>query len=731
VVKRGLGTRNIVRHFRDEERILAALNHPHIARLYGGGVTGNGAPYFVMEHVEGDRLDRYCDEKLLGLRERLALFRKVCSAVSYAHQRLVVHRDLKPANIRVTPEGEPKLLDFGIAKLLDPQTTAAVDQTITLQRVMTPDYASPEQIRGQPVTTATDVYSLGVVLYELLTGRKPYQLKSASAEELSRAIAEQEPTRPSTAVSESPKSKVANRKSLRGDLDNIVLMAMRKEPQRRYSSVAQFSDDIGRFLAGRTVIAHKDTFSYRTGKFVRRNKLAVAAAILVFLTLLGGILTTLHEARRAERRFNEVRHLANSLMFEIHDSVRDLQGSTPTRRLIVERALQYLDSLSSEGGAEPGLQRELATAYEKVGDIQGNPYTANLGDTDGALASYRKATAIRESLAAQRPNTDSTIDLALSYRGLGDIMEQKGDVTGCLANYRRSLSIIQELAKTTGTDRAVQIELARAYETMGDGLDRTTDNTARLANYQQALKIRRQLLAQTPDDAKLKRSTATSYMKVANVPGVKPAEAITEMKQAINMLEALAASDPQNARAHREVGFVHYEAGRLFSETGDLPAALASRRKALEIREQIAAQDPTNKQAEFDLATAHGELAESLTVAKSAAEALSQAEQAVAGMTRLVDADPTNAIYRRNVGLAYERVAAASNLAAEIEQSAEERLHHLNDARAAYQKAADVFSQLRTTGGLMPTDVGEPEKFAGKVAETTVAIQQLRNSQPR
>jgi tRNA A-37 threonylcarbamoyl transferase component Bud32/tetratricopeptide (TPR) repeat protein len=305
VVKRGLNSANILRRSREEEKILAGLNHPNIARLYGTGITPSGLPYFVMEYVDGRRLDQYSREEHLSIHDRLMLFRKICAAVAYAHQNLIIHRDIKPANIRVTSDGEPKLLDFGIAKLLDPKTATLAEMTITLAAVMTPEYASPEQVRGENMTTASDTYSAGVVLYELLTGQRPYAIKSRNPTEIARVISEQEPTRPSMAMvrnSTDSKFEIRDSKFLKGDLDNIVLKALRKEPARRYASVAQFSDDIRRYLDGRPVTARKDTLDYRAVKFIRRNKIAVAAAALVGLAIVTGVIAALWQAENARRQ---------------------------------------------------------------------------------------------------------------------------------------------------------------------------------------------------------------------------------------------------------------------------------------------------------------------------------------------------------------------------------------------------------------------------------------------
>ena len=727
LVQRGLNTHQILRRFRQEEEILAGLNHPNIAQLYGSGVTADGTPFFAMEYVAGGRLDEFSQQRSLDVPERLRLFRKVCAAVAHAHQHLVIHRDIKPANIRVTPDGEPKLLDFGIAKILDATAEETPEQTITVQRVMTPEYASPEQVRGEKMTTATDVYSLGVVLYELLTGQKPYRLTTGRADELARAITEQLPERPSTAArAQNSKIEIRKSKILRGDLDNIVLMAMRKEPARRYASVALFADDIRRHLEGRTVLARADTLGYRASKFIQRNKVGVAAAVVVFLSLAAGIITTTREARRAQRRFDEVRRLANSLMFEIHDSVQHLQGSTPTRRLIVDRALQYLDSLSSEAGADVSLQRELATAYEKVGDIQGNPYSANLGDTEGALASYRKAVAIREMVARTERSIQAQIELGRSYRGLGDVMEQKGDVAECLRSYRHSLSIFEQLAASTPADSAVRDELARANDTLGDGLGRTEEQAERRRVYEKALEIRQRFLADDPSDVKLQRGVAIGLMKIAGLPDTEKPAAVDHMKRAIDMLEALSKADPQNARSRREVGYAYYQLGRILQDAGQPADALRNRQRALEIRQEFAAQDPQNRQARFDLAVAHGELADNYGNLNAPAEALEHGRKSLAILEELVAADPTNAVYRRNLGLCFDYLASACAAAGRDERvPVPARIEQWKQARSWYERARDTFADLHSRGALMPADANQVEKFTARMSEAQQAIEQL------
>ncbi|MBZ5626477.1 MAG: serine/threonine protein kinase [Acidobacteriia bacterium] len=321
LVRPSMNSAEILERFRREREILASLDHPNIARLIDGGSTDDGLPYFVMEFVEGQPINRWCDERKLNVSQRLELFRKVCDAVQYAHQHLVVHRDLKPGNILVTDDGDVKLLDFGIAKLLGPDLTGDLSATVTMTRLMTPQYASPEQVKGDAISTLTDVYSLGVILYELLTGHRPYRLLRAAMHEMARVISEEEPTRPSDVVTTTEEgfegepgkqpitpetvSEVREgalnrlRKRLQGDLDSILLTALRKEPSRRYSSVESFSEDLRRHLENRPVSAREDSVWYRVSRFVRRHPVGMAAGVVIALFLGGAILTALWQMRIA------------------------------------------------------------------------------------------------------------------------------------------------------------------------------------------------------------------------------------------------------------------------------------------------------------------------------------------------------------------------------------------------------------------------------------------------
>ncbi|HZU21798.1 MAG TPA: serine/threonine-protein kinase, partial [Terriglobales bacterium] len=468
----------LVERFRNERQILALLEHPNIARLLDGGTTHDGVPYLIMELAEGEPIDQFCESRGLSLSERLQLFRKVCDAVHYAHQRLVIHRDLKPSNIVVTAEGVPKLLDFGIAKLVDP----AADGGMTMTRAMTLAYASPEQIRGEALTTATDVYSLGVVLYQMLTGRSPYPGDTSTPHGLARAICELYPIKPSVAASStaarerpasderstSESSPRQRRRRLSGDLDNILLTALRKGPAERYGSVEQFGEDLRRYLDHVPIRARKDTAGYRLSKFIGRHRAGVAATILATLAILGGLGASVYEARsagrqraRAEQRFRDMRQLARSNIFEFNDAIQNLPGSAAARNLVIQRALGFLEKLGSDEAGDPEVMHEVAAGYERVAALQGSFSGPGIGDTAAALASYKKALAIRESLvAASGGDAEDLNDEYVSLAGYVGTLTRSGRVGEALRTAQQELAVADLLAaRQPGDHRST---LARA-----------------------------------------------------------------------------------------------------------------------------------------------------------------------------------------------------------------------------------------------------------------------------
>lgn len=480
--------------FRRERQILAQLDHPHIARLLDAGATEDGMLYLIMEFVDGLPLDVYIEQNKLSVEAILRLFLDVCEAVSFAHRNLVIHRDLKPSNILVDGSGQVKLLDFGIAKVLSPGR--AVTATVALR--LTPEFASPEHIRGQAVSTISDVYSLGVVLFHLLTGgAQPYRTTSQAVPDLLQAVLESEVPKPSSVTP------AGWRKKIRGDLDNIILKAMAKEPGRRYASVDQLAEDLRRHLNGRPVLARPATWAYRLGKFVDRNRLGVSAAVLLLLAVGSGIFTTLQQAQiaqrereraereraaavaaqaraeeqqrlallsqaneasqrrladlrtieanaergKAESRYQNVRSLATAILTDVNDSLRNLPGSGPARRQAVMAALKHLEELSSKSGNDVALQEDLANAYEQTGDILRtlSPETGEASQM--AIPALEKAHRLRSAIVASAPkDARAQRGLSAGLRMLGNGYMSAGQTTRAIAMYQESLRVAEGMA---------------------------------------------------------------------------------------------------------------------------------------------------------------------------------------------------------------------------------------------------------------------------------------------
>ncbi len=432
IVKLGTSTEEILHRFNVERRLLSSLNHAGIAKILDAGVTDDGRPYFVMEFIEGMHIDRFCEAHELSVHERLDLFRKVCAVVHYAHQNLIVHRDLKPSNILVGADGEVKLLDFGIAKLLRPDLIGIPFATLPEARLMTPEYASPEQVRGEPVGTSSDVYALGVLLYELLTGRRPYELKSRIREELIRVICEVEPEKPSIAVTHASEVTTSDgftrtvtpeetartrggatsrlRRDLSGDLDNIVMMALRKVARRRYESAEQMSRDIQLLLDGRPVIATAETSLYVLGKFVKRNKAVVTGLTAVILSLTLGLAGTWWQYNRAEATQRASEESTAAMFSSTKDFVKsfanDLRtktGSLHARLALAEVSLRVLDTLKKQGVVSPDHEVLRALAIEQLGSAKGGIDGPSLGDRTAGILDYQRALAIWKAMDSSQP----------------------------------------------------------------------------------------------------------------------------------------------------------------------------------------------------------------------------------------------------------------------------------------------------------------------------------------
>lgn len=684
LVKRGMDTNAVLKRFVMERSILAHLEHPNIAGLIDGGTTPDGLPYFVMEYVDGVPVTKYCVANASSIHERLELFQKVCAAVSYAHANLVVHRDIKPSNILVTEDGTPKLLDFGIAKLLHPDWSLdTAEATATMFRIMTPEYASPEQLRGLPITTASDVYSLGIVLYELLCGERPYKIESRLPEEAAYEILTAEPIRPSSVVSAkishsspaanpeterineqtNPKSKIQNPKSLRGDLDNIVLKAVRKEPERRYASVQEFSEDIRRHLAGLPVTATADTKTYRLKKFVKRHSAGVAAGCLIVLTLITATSITAWQAivarrerDKAEQRFNEVRQLTQTITFEYYDQIIKLPGSTPLLEKMVQDSALYLDNLASVS-SDPDLLGEVASSYQKLGDVQGNPYQGNLGNADGAIASYEKSLAIREKLVAENPSNNEMLGyLAKSYESIGDMQWVVGSYVDALENYQKSLNIHSQLADADPTNTDEMYEIGRARHRIGQALSRMGEFDEAVASFEFALKKYQELVSLAPNIGKYRRGLGSAFCKVGDMAAVKNdwQNAFENHLQAAQTWSELSAKEPQKANLKRDVALASDRVAVDLEKLDKLSDALRNSTRAIELQQEIAAADPKNFQYVSELGFYYVHLGSIQHKLKNSFVGRQNVKKGLDLMRKNADASPKEMDLKRDLALSYQ-----------------------------------------------------------------------------
>lgn len=689
IVRHGMDTKSILQRFYTERRILANLEHPNIARLIDGGMTGDGLPYFIMEYIDGIPIIDYCDQKKATIKERLQLFVKVCETVQYAHNNLIVHRDLKPSNILVTHEGNVKLLDFGIAKMLTPDDDNDTP-TITSAGfpVMTPQYASPEQIRGERITTASDVYSLGVLLYELLSGYRPYEFKTRTPGEIEQTISKTEVIKPSTRISKGGTVKELEavcrarslnhdrlRRELTGDLDNMVMMALRKESDRRYQSTGQLLDDIHRYGNNLPVSARPDTVFYRTSKFVRRHSYSVAAALLIALILTPATVVSVHQARIAniERqktllRFNDVRNLANRLIFDLHDSIADLPGSTESRQLLVAMGLDYLNNLASEPHDEPELLRELALAYQRIGDVQGNPTNANLGDTEGAFQSYEMALSLANDLITRQPDDPGArLTLAIVSEKMADVLAWRGEIEKAVDYAERSQSILSALAEKSPGDTELRRALAVSYIKIGDysgnpNLPSLQDKERALDNYYRARDILEYAYELDPMNFRIRRYTGLIYERIGIVENARNnhRESLSAFETSLHVRKSLADEYTMHTDIKRDLAVGYEQIGKVYISMNLPEEAIDHMKSAMRIFKELVDADPNNFQAWLSFSISYINAGDALRAAGNNSSggnsAISYYEESRRILTDLRQEDPNNAQVNRLLNVVANRL---------------------------------------------------------------------------
>jgi tRNA A-37 threonylcarbamoyl transferase component Bud32/tetratricopeptide (TPR) repeat protein len=598
LVKSGMDSREIVNRFRAERQILANLTHPNIAAILDGGSTEDDLPYIVMEYIGGQPITEFAGAGQLSVRERIQLFLPVCLAVHYAHQKLVIHRDIKPGNILVTADGIPKLLDFGIAKLLDDNSPTAQGLTVTGMRAMTPDYSSPEQIRGESLTTSSDVYSLGIVLFELLTGSHPYSTKGLSPSQLERLVCADDRGKPSETAG-LPKRLA---RELRGDLDNIVLMAMRTEPERRYKSAEQLAEDLTRYLNGEPVIARTDTPFYRAGKFFRRHWTGTAAVLAILATMAAGTIVATREARMAQARADDMQKLIESVVVKTNDDLTNLPQSTEVRAALLKNTIENLDSLSKEPDIPPKLLMQISGAYLQAGVVQGlRSGVANVGHEEEALRSLGKAAQIAERVAAKGSSDPDLPRLRIrGYLTLAQMQQLLGDLAKAQVSYTAALNLAKAWEAAKPTDPQRRQVLANAFQGLANLEIYQGPVRESIANFRAALGVLEPIDAGASQQTRETAGVCYQNLGVAlAVVGPRPA-ALDAYRSAAKIRESLVEQYPSNLLYQRRLEVSYISIGRILGSEGGLgdPATAAVYlTKGREIAERLANLDSGNKQA--------------------------------------------------------------------------------------------------------------------------------------
>ncbi len=715
----------LARRFDVERQILAGLSHPYIAALIDGGTTADGIPYLAMEYIEGQAIDEYCDERKLGVRERIRLIQQVAMAVQYAHQNLVVHRDLKPTNVLVTPDGIPKLLDFGIAKLITAEAGPVTGETTVFGRgALTPDYASPEQILESRVTTASDVYSLGVLTYQLLAGERPYRIETTGHREMIRTVEglsiPQASKRLDTFSQENLKHEVAAlrgttperlRKTLAGDLDNILMKALDREPERRYPSIAAFSADLGRYLDGLPVEARPDSVGYRARRFIQRHRIGVtvsAAAAAGLLAALGLITDAYIEAEHAraeaDRRFEQVRAIARTLMFDVYDEIEQIPGSVSARRLLASTAQEYLETLTDNPTAPPDVRFDAATGYSRLSSILNRQAVDDVADREQGPSARQRALELLTSLIDDHP------DPAGVYRALGQIRSNYGSDLTYLDNDPEAGREQIELA--LAAFREAERLHADAPDIVAERLTaqrRYADTFKWQQEYDRAINVVDELIAATgaslqrwPDDPGIRKAKADAYRLRGELNYFlgQLERALADYGVSIDGYRALAQSDAPDQAIDNALVIVLWSRGNALIELERPEEAAADYLPAISTLELQAARDPEDAETGRRLAILRSSLAQARVRLDEADEAVRLMEKTNAWFEAQAAADPDTPGVQRSVAVNYRMTG---DILASAERQAE--------ACDWFRRSLDTWLAIDRKFGLSDFDRNQPEEM--------------------
>ncbi len=718
LLRPGLVARDAELRFRREAEALGQLRHPGIAQVFEAGVA-DGVPFISMERVSGPPLLEFVERERLDRRERLELFCRICDAVQHAHDNGVIHRDLKPSNVLV--EGtraapRPKVLDFGVARVTGSDPSLATLHTRPGELLGTLPYMSPEQARGRQdeIDERADVHALGAMLFELLTGRLPRDLRGRPLPEAARVLAEEEPTTLSSVDA-----------ALAGDLDTITATALARERERRYPSAAALAGDVRLHLADRPIHARPTSAADQLRKFARRHRALVAGGAIAFTLLAAGLAATAWQWRRAvaetetaDRRFDELRHLARTFIFDLDPKLRQLAGALDARRTIVKNALEYLDRLAAEAPDRPALRLELAAAYQNMGDVQGSATLPNLGDARGALASYRKAYTLLEALDRDgRDRGDSIADLVTVGLRIGDATFDVEGPAAAESRYRDVEALLARWRRAVPDDPRIEPCSDQTSERIGNALLALGKPEDALVLYREALARSERTVAEHPADRDARRCRAVALTKVAacDFAAGRNDAALAGRIEALRAFTALADEDPHDVVSRRDVAVSEEQIGQILIAVGRAEESEAHFFAALTMTEDLARADPEDARVRADLATHLCRVGERRLAAGDLAGASERFDRLLGVAEQLAREQPEAAAALRQHGVALYKQSELEHARVDAASDDATRRAHASQRVEWLERALAVFRDLRMRGMLAEDDADVPHELESEL----------------